>query len=339
METFNKIDMQRFVSIIIIFFILNGCHSIPEKSPKNCVSYTDIPAVLDMKAYGEGRWSRLLIAAQNTTRTDPSDEWMEQGSIYFKYLEDLSENSLHKFSIAGRDELPFHPMKLSAFRKGKHEYMVVLNRPIKGLYVIEYFEMKAASLTFTNRIRNSKFGYIKDIYVDENDRLILLSDLRFRDAAKFERYTDDTLNYEIEGQWSQLQLPGNYNQIVTVDNKSQLKLLSRVSDEITTLSPSGNLYSIIDRIEVNGIYFSIASGNKLYYIAYPDGRKEFPVSKKKRGRVIIGYTGEGSKTSKIYNSLSSGSGYVNAFYGNLEKEILVYGNVNAGGLYQCEFRN
>jgi hypothetical protein len=149
----NKQILTFFFAVIII----TGCSARKEIFPNNCISVPVNSGAFYPLPDAIGGRNRLLIAVQGKDGKESLDdnfEYRKQGAVYYIPATRSALGKPEPFKIRNRDDMPFHPYKMSLITDGKNQlYLFILNYPIKEYAVVEAYSVIKDELNFLYRVR------------------------------------------------------------------------------------------------------------------------------------------------------------------------------------------
>ncbi len=136
----------------------------------SCSSVLQIPSVQDAFEPGNGN---MFIASQDGSERDPAGEWMASGAIFSVNRQFLRNRNATILSLQNRDSLPYHPVRIYVQKQNRKEFFYVLNHPVRGMSVVEIYELRGTKLYFIKRIKDRRLYGSKSIIVYQNGTIFL----------------------------------------------------------------------------------------------------------------------------------------------------------------------
>ncbi|MBE7440062.1 MAG: hypothetical protein HS115_16545 [Spirochaetales bacterium] len=139
-------------AFLAVAVVLVQCSGVPLRESHSCQQATDLPGGAHLEYNSEH--NRILVSAQERRSHTPSGDFMERGDI-FRLIGNGFDRAL-PMRITGRDDFPFHPTGIALIESGR-PVLLVLNRAIKQMTVVEKYLVKRRELEFFGRIHSPLF--------------------------------------------------------------------------------------------------------------------------------------------------------------------------------------
>ncbi len=163
-KSFDSFFSLLLLPALLLFLFPVGCAEFVRTIPDGCsVENIKESSLLDVAHVRAYRTSRILFSQQERLHRDPAGELFSPGSILSVVLAGRQSGQPQPLTLLDRDQFPFHPMGIDAYREGRDTYLLVINYAMRENVVIEKFRVEETSLHFLERYRSPLLNHPVDL--------------------------------------------------------------------------------------------------------------------------------------------------------------------------------